>query len=185
MEHNGRDRVEDALCGGTDVAEIDVWIRTLRAAEPAPMDLLLLADPSVDVIESYLSRSIVYVAERVPSDIIGVCAVLPTRPRTMEIVNVAVSEAWQQRGIGQRMLRAVMEDVCRKHRVSRLEIATGNSSFSQLRLYQKLGFRMSHIEHDFFVQNYAEPIFENGLQCRDLVHLWRDVTPFAEHSEAR
>ncbi len=149
------------------------------------MDLMLLADPSVDVIERYLSRSIVYVAERAPDDIIGVCAVLPTRPCTMEIVNVAVSEAWQQRGIGERMLRAVMEDVCRAHRVSRLEIATGNSSFSQLRLYQKLGFRMSHIEHDFFVRNYVDEIFENGLQCRDLVHLWFDVTPFVEPRGAR
>ncbi|PKL30065.1 MAG: GNAT family N-acetyltransferase, partial [Spirochaetae bacterium HGW-Spirochaetae-10] len=54
-------------------------------------------------------------------------------------------------------------------------IGTGNSSLTQLSLYQKLGFRMDHIIKDFFTDNYSEPIVENGLLCRDMVVLKRDL----------
>lgn len=30
---------------------------------------------------------------------------------------------------------------------------------------------MKEIHHDYFIDNYAEPIFENGIQCRDMVRL--------------
>jgi hypothetical protein len=34
---------------------------------------------------------------------------------------------------------------------------------------------MDHIIKDFFTDNYAEPIVENGLLCRDMVVLKRDL----------
>ena len=54
--------------------------------------------------------------------------------------------------------------------VKTLIVGTGNSSLSQLGLYQKCGFRLDHIIRDFF-KNYPEPIFENGIQCIDMVML--------------
>lgn len=51
-----------------------------------------------------------------------------------------------------------------------LMIGTGNSSLAQLRLYQRLGFRIVSIVPDFFA-NYPEPIYENGILCRDMVRL--------------
>jgi len=51
-----------------------------------------------------------------------------------------------------------------------LEVGTGNSSLSQLVLYQKCGFRLHSIESDFF-DSYPEPIFENGILCIDMVRL--------------
>ncbi len=56
-----------------------------------------------------------------------------------------------------------------------LEVCTGNSSIGQLALYQKCGFRMSGIERDFFIKHYHEPIFENGIQCRDRVRLTQEL----------
>ncbi|KHF37127.1 putative N-acetyltransferase YvbK [Paenibacillus sp. P1XP2] len=50
-------------------------------------------------------------------------------------------------------------------------VRTGNSSLNQLGLYQKCGFRMVRIERDYFVNNYPEPIFENGIPCRDQIVL--------------
>lgn len=52
-----------------------------------------------------------------------------------------------------------------------IEIGTGNSSIQELALYQKCGFRLKEIIHDYFVDNYDEPIFENSIQCRDMVLL--------------
>ncbi|MFB5189890.1 GNAT family N-acetyltransferase [Alicyclobacillus fastidiosus] len=150
-------------------------VRRLLASEPAPMELLLLADPSEEVIASYLPRSAVYVAEYADAGVIGVCALLPTRPGVLEIVNVAVDEAWQRQGVASSVLREVIAFAKEERAVDRLEIATGNSSLAQLRLYQRLGFRMTHIEQDYFVKRYPQPIYEDGLQCRDLVHLAMDV----------
>lgn len=52
-----------------------------------------------------------------------------------------------------------------------IEIGTGNSSIQRLALYQKCGFRMASIDHDFFLKHYDEPIYENGIQCMDMVRL--------------
>lgn len=52
-----------------------------------------------------------------------------------------------------------------------LEIGTGNSSLAQLGLYQKCGFSISGIDFGFFLRNYSEPIWENGIQCKDMVRL--------------
>lgn len=52
-----------------------------------------------------------------------------------------------------------------------VEIGTGNSSIDQLAFYQKCGFRIAAIDPDFFIRHYPEPIFENGIQCRDMIRL--------------
>ena len=51
-----------------------------------------------------------------------------------------------------------------------VEIGTGNSSLDQLALYQKLGFRTTGIVAGF-LDDYPEPIVENGIACRDMVRL--------------
>lgn len=53
----------------------------------------------------------------------------------------------------------------------KIEIGTGNSSIHQLALYQKCGFRITGIDQDFFIRNYEEEIYENGIQCRDMIRL--------------
>jgi len=56
-----------------------------------------------------------------------------------------------------------------------IEIGTGNSSLGQLALYQKCGFRIVGVDRDFFVRHYQDEIFENGIQCRDMVRLSQDL----------
>lgn len=43
---------------------------------------------------------------------------------------------------------------------------TGNSRIGQLDLYQKEGFDIPKIVKNFFLKNYKEPIFENGIQYK-------------------
>ena len=33
-------------------------------------------------------------------------------------------------------------------------------------LYQQEGFDLVAVDRDYFVRNYAEPIWENGIRCR-------------------
>lgn len=59
----------------------------------------------------------------------------------MEIMNIAVAEHLQGKGIGKKLLRHAVE-TAKGYGMSKLEVGTGNSSVSQLALYQKCGFRI-------------------------------------------
>ncbi|EPY04886.1 GCN5-like N-acetyltransferase [Paenibacillus alvei TS-15] len=134
-----------------------------------PLDLLLLADPEEAAVNQYLDRSIGYTLN-VNGDTIGAVLLLPTRPHTLELVNVAVAEEWQGKGYGKKLVQHAIQ-CARELGYQVLEVGTGNSSLSQLGLYQKCGFRICGIDTDFFVIHYDEPIEENGIPCVDMIRL--------------
>ncbi|MEK4285602.1 GNAT family N-acetyltransferase [Ureibacillus sp. FSL K6-0165] len=148
-------------------------IRLLNNNENPPMDLLLLADPSVDNVEEYLKRGECYVAE-MNHQIVGVYVLLATRPKTMEVVNVAVAENYQGKGIGKLLVMHAV-NTAKEKGFKTIEIGTGNSSISQLALYQKCGFRITGIDRDYFIRHYSIEIFENGIQCRDMIRLSQEL----------
>ncbi len=148
-------------------------IRKLNKDEKLPMELLLLADPSREIIEEYVNRGECFIAE-IDQQIIGVYVLLPTRPETVELVNVAVVEEQHGRGIGKQLVMDAIK-VAKTKGYNTIEIGTGNSSIVQLALYQKCGFRIIGVDMDFFVKHYPAEIFENGIQCRDMVRLSQDL----------
>lgn len=149
-------------------------IERLSPAESPPMDLLLLADPSEKLIAQYLRRGACYVANTADEVPAGVYVLLPTRPDTAELVNVAVDERHQGKGIGKALVLHAI-DTARREGYRTIEVGTGNSSVGQLALYQKCGFRIVGVDIDFFVRHYDEPIFENGIPCRDMIRMSRDL----------
>ncbi|KJD51991.1 acetyltransferase, partial [Bacillus amyloliquefaciens] len=74
-------------------------IRRLHPEHEPPLDLLLTADPSEKLVIDYLKRGQCYTAE-IDRRIVGVYVLLPTRPETAELVNIAVKEDLQGKGIG-------------------------------------------------------------------------------------
>lgn len=144
-------------------------ITKLNKKEKPPLELLLLADPSEKMIQGYLEEGVCLVAE-INGQRIGVLVLLHTKPNTVEIMNIAVDEDYQGRGIGKQLIHNAIA-IAKEEGYQVIEIGTGNSSISQLSLYQKCGFRMVEIDHDFFVRNYSEDIYENGIQCRDMIRL--------------
>ena len=133
------------------------------------MQLFLEADPSQEIIESYLSRA--YKFELVcGKDLLGVVLLLDTHPRTVEIVNIAVNEKYRNHGLGEDLINFAC-DWAKKHHYKIIEIGTGSTSFAQLYLYQKCGFRVVNIDTNFFVDNYSEPIIENRLVLKDMLRL--------------
>ncbi|MBM7601091.1 ribosomal protein S18 acetylase RimI-like enzyme [Virgibacillus halotolerans] len=148
-------------------------IRKINEDEKLPMELLLLADPSREIVEEYANRGECFIAE-IDQQTIGVYVLLPTRPQTVELVNVAVIEDQHGRGIGKRLVLNAIS-VAKKKDYKTIEIGTGNSSVGQLALYQKCGFRIIDVDIDFFIRHYSEKIIENGIQCRDMVRLSQDL----------
>ena len=133
------------------------------------MELLLLADPSRELVDAYLKSGSCFVAE-MDGQIIGVYVLLKLTAETVEIVNVAVAEPYQGKGLGKQLVNHAIH-YARSQGYVTIEIGTGNSGIGQLALYQKCGFRMTAIDHDFFTRNYSEAIYENGIQCRDMLRL--------------
>lgn len=146
-----------------------IHFRRLQQNEAPPWELLLLADPHKEFVTDYLARGRCTVME-LNQRVVGEYVLLPTRPGTVELVNVAVDEPFQGKGLGKYLvLHAVSTG--RELGYRTMELGTGNCGLMQLALYQKCGFRITGVDRDFFVRNYPEEIFENGIQCRDMVRL--------------
>lgn len=71
-------------------------------------DLLLLADPSKDIVDEYLERGECYTAWA-GDELAGVYVLLKTRPQTVEIVNIAVKESLQKKGFGKQLVLDAIE----------------------------------------------------------------------------
>lgn len=139
-----------------------------------PYELLLLADPSKDLVDEYLKQADVFVAKQI-DEVIGVAVLLPLRAETVEIKNIAVKPAFQGEGIGSFLIQNVVR-VALLNGQKNICIGTANSSVGQLYLYQKLGFEITDIKRDFFKDNYAEPIYENGIQAKHMLMLTKQLT---------
>lgn len=150
-----------------------MFIRKLNLNEEPPMDLLLLADPSKVLVEEYMKRGECLVAEH-DAQIIGVYVLLPTRPETVELVNIALIEIQQGKGLGKKLVMSAIK-VAKSKGYRTIEVGTGNSSIHQIALYQKCGFRIISVDIDFFIRNYSELIYENGIQCRDMIRFSQDL----------
>ncbi|GGE63003.1 GNAT family N-acetyltransferase [Priestia taiwanensis] len=137
--------------------------------EYLPFPLLLQADPSMKSISEYIHRSTNIVAT-IDTKTVGICCLLHTRPFTYEIVNVSVHEDHQQQGIGKKLIEHAIQ-LAKQAGAHNLEIYTGNSSIHQLILYQRVGFELTGVEKDYFINHYAEKIVENGIQCKHLLRL--------------
>ena len=131
------------------------------------MELVLTADPSRNSVLSYLSESKILIC-RDKDHCIGI-AVLTLSGDVSELKSIAVAVGHQGKGIAKLLIAEIM-CLAKKLGANSIEVGTGNSSFSQLALYQKCGFRMSHIESGFF-ESYPDPIYENGIRCIDMVRL--------------
>ncbi|QHE62464.1 GNAT family N-acetyltransferase [Rossellomorea vietnamensis] len=148
-------------------------IRKRNKTEELPMELLLLADPSETIVKEYAARGECFVAE-LEKKIVGVYVLLPTRPETVELVNLAVAEELHGKGIGKQLVMDAVK-VAKEKGYKTIEVGTGNSGVGQLALYQKCGFRIVGVDLDFFVRHYPEEIVENGIQCRDMIRLSQDI----------
>ena len=134
----------------------------------APIELLLEADPSVEKIKAYLpgSRCFVAILQGKP---VGAYVVQRIAPAVYELMSIAVSPEQQRKSIGTILLKhavATVGDLGAR----RLEVVTGSFGH-QLAWYQREGFRVVAVDRNFFLENYPEPIYEHGIQLKDMLRL--------------
>jgi ribosomal protein S18 acetylase RimI-like enzyme len=146
---------------------------TFEKADAVPYHLLLLADPSREMVDGYLKQSEVFVAVN-DQKVIGTVVLYPKTETLAEIKNIAVDPEFQGKGIGHWLLHNIA-GIAKQKGYKAVCIGTANSSIAQLYLYQKLGFEISEIIQGFFTDNYPEPIYEKGIRAKDLIMLVRQL----------
>ena len=140
-----------------------------------PWELLLEADPSRARVEGYVSDSLTRIA-KLDGEAIAVYALARNAPTHFELMNIAVREDFQGCGLGRRMIGHAL-GLAESKGARVVDVGTANSSLEGLAFYQRNGFRIIGVDPDFFTRHYPEPIFENGIQVRDRVHLRLELTP--------
>ena len=134
------------------------------------MDLLFLADEQEDMIERYLEKGTMYVLE--DDEIKGECVVTEEGRNVLEIKNLAVVPDCHKKGYG----RALIEFIAEKYREQYciLQVGTGDSPLT-IPFYEKCGFVRSHSVKNFFTDNYDHPIYEGGVQLKDMIYLRKQL----------
>jgi ribosomal protein S18 acetylase RimI-like enzyme len=151
---------------------------TLRVVPAGPerdayLPLLRLADDSVAQVMGYYQQGTLYALDGPRGEPVGMILAIDDLDGSVELKAVAVDESLHGRGVGTRMLRAVLDQL-RGAGVERVVVGTSTAGIGQLAYYQKAGFRLWKIERDYFSpeRGYPDGIEENGIPLRDMV--WMD-----------
>ncbi len=129
------------------------------------LDLLLLGDEQEDMIDRYLDRSRMFILEE--PKLIGQCVVTKESEGVYEIKNISIYPNEQGKGYGKKLMQYVLDELIDGNT---FYVGTGESDLT-VPFYESLGFVYSHRIENFFIDNYDEPIFEEGVQLVDMIYL--------------
>ncbi len=135
------------------------------------MDILLIGDEQEDMVLKYLDRSELFVLENCGKTI-GVCAVTDEGGGVCELKNISVKPGFQRQGYGKKMVDFVISNYSGRFR--EIKVGTGDSPLT-VPFYEKCGFVRSHIVKNFFTDNYDHPIYECGIQLKDMIYFRRSL----------
>lgn len=138
--------------------------------------VLALADHA---LEAYLHDGVLYGVVGEDREPEAAVLVLDEASGVAELRNVAVVEARQGRGLGTGMIHAVLAALAARG-IETVRVGTASSGVRQLAFYQRCGFRLSHIQRDYFTpeNGYPSDLSENGIPSRDMV--WMEMTVDSE-----
>jgi GNAT superfamily N-acetyltransferase len=143
-------------------------VREVPPAEhPSVVPLLLLAEPSARALRWSLANlsDVVYRAD-LDGALVG-AATMRWRDDPCELVELAVAEEAQGRGVGRALVGWLLGEARRRRRSAML-VGTANSSLGNLAFYQRCGFRMDHVRKDYFWYDRSGRS-EHGIPTRDLL----------------
>lgn len=149
---------------------IHIEIKLIQHNKKDFLALLLLADEQENMIDRYLNRGDLFVL--FDDDARSLCVVTDEGEGVYELKNLATYEKYQRQGYAKRLIEYICEYYGGKCKA--LLVGTGDSK-EILRFYEHCGFQYSHRLPNFFVDNYDQPIFDNGIQLVDMVYLKRNL----------
>lgn len=134
------------------------------------LDLLLLADEQENMIDKYLDRGTMFLLD--DDGIKGECVVTDEGDGIVEIKNLAIAKEYQGQGYGRKLIEFVRNQYSGQYEV--LQVGTGDSPIT-VPFYESCGFRRHHRIKNFILDNYEKPIYEGGVQLKDMVFLRMNI----------
>ena len=145
-----------------------ITIREAGADEiEALIPLLLQAEESERALRWGLGHLVDTVSRMDDGDQLVGAAPMRWRDDPCELMELASAPERQRQGLGRQFVAWLVQEARRRGK-QRLLVGTANSSISNIVFYQRCGLRMDHVRHDYFWY-YREPIYENGIQIRDML----------------
>ena len=129
------------------------------------LNLLLLADEQESMIDRYLKRGTMYALD--DDGVKAVCVVTDEGDGVLEIKNLAVLPACRRKGYGRKFVAFIKKTYSGKYKI--LQVGTGDSPLT-VPFYESCGFVRAYVVPNFFTDNYDHPIYEAGVQLRDMVY---------------
>jgi GNAT superfamily N-acetyltransferase len=145
-------------------------IREIKEDKKIYIELLLLADEEERMIDEYLERGQMFVLD--DEGIKAECVVTQEGDNVIEIKNIAVYPKYQKKGYGKKLIEFI--ETKYKNDFDIIRVGTGDSRLT-VPFYENCGFRKSYCIKDFFVNNYENPIYEDGIRLKDMVYLEKNL----------
>lgn len=135
------------------------------------LDLLLLDDEEEKMIDKYIADGELFALYS--DDLKSIC-VLTSSKDSYEIKNIATYPQYQKQGYGKKLIEFIVDYCKTKDKSTKIYVGTGDCE-GIISFYEKCGFEKSHKISNFFIDNYSEPIFEEGKQLIDMIYLKKDL----------
>jgi len=132
------------------------------------LDILLIGDEDENMIHKYLNESNLFVLYNENDKPTSICAVIRIDDKTIEIKNLATYPEFRNKGYASMLLEFIFDKY--KENYSEIILGTGENE-NTLSFYKKRRFVETHRIKNFFINNYPNPIFENGKQLIDMIYL--------------
>lgn len=133
------------------------------------MDLLLLADPSENMIDRYLEACDMYVG-MVDGRVVCEAVVMKTGEAACKLKNLATVQKEQGKGYASELIRFLFY----RYR-QQFAVMTVGTSEAGVAFYERLGFVKSGMRAGFFTE-YDPPVYENGRLCLDMILLEKSLS---------
>ena len=134
------------------------------------INLLLEADPSIDMINRYLKSADLFVLTYNES-IACVAVVSKINDNTVELKNIVTKKEYRGKGYGKKMLKYLADNY--KVRYKKMIVGTSENNIP---FYVKQGFdKYEKTVKNFFEDNYKEKIKDGNIVCTDLIYYSKNL----------
>ncbi len=116
------------------------WIEVDYPLEP--LDIAVLSNPE----DHILNKGGAIVAALIGTEVVGVVALRPFGENSMELTKMAVDQRWRGRGIGEKLMYAILRVAQEKGVPKVVLFSNSNTSAAAVNLYFKVGFKEIPLE---------------------------------------
>lgn len=140
------------------------------ACSEIPRGLLLLIDPSPQRIAG-LKPQMFCLTVGTGDTLFGAVLMEPdSERRILAVKGFGIYPAYRHQGHGEALLEEVLT-YAKLEQYHSIRVLICSLDTNKLLLYQRLGFRISSIDADYYIKNYNNPDIIQGMQCRDAIEL--------------